>query len=199
MSFKDFEAFAEGLKLPIFGKTYTIPPIGAKTGARLHMLVAKSDEYQRILAENAEALAEATKQGVEPELQEVPEKPEDPTNRELLGDVLDEMFEDDVPAEMIRVASFTAYYDFILGREAAEVYWNSGGDPKALRDFIKARMKLVTSGAAASTTRKPDSTSGTKSKTTNSPSTTGAKKQSATRKSSKSGKSSKERSKPDSA
>lgn len=197
MSFKDFEAFAEGLKLPIFGETYTIPPIGAKTGARLHLMAAKAEERQRVMDENAQALADAKKQGVEPDLKEIPEEPESPSNRELLGEVVDEMYEDDVPADVIGVAASTAYYDFLLGREAAETYWNSGGDPKALSDYIRARMKLATSGGAGNTTQKPDSTSGTKSKTKNSRSTTGDKKPSATRKSSNSGKSSKARSKPD--
>lgn len=188
MAFKDYETFATGLELPLYGKTYSIPEIGAKTGARLHLLLRQADERRRIAEENVRA-AEAAKQDGEepPEPKPLPDVPEDPTNEELLGDVLQEMYDDDVPDTAIRKAAFTVYYDMMLGREAAEVYWNSGGDPKALESFIDQQVSLLMNGAGANMTKKRASTSGTKSKTKSSRNTTAESKPSTTETSSSTG------------
>lgn len=186
--FKDFEAFVENLRLPYRGKEYDIPPLGAKTGARLHLLLAQNAEYERVQTANHAAAEEAKKaKRKPPEPEPLPELPENPTNREMLGDLLDEVYEDDVPDQVIQVMANTVYYDFILGRDAALVYWNSGGDPKALETHIKRLTNSSMNGAAATTTRKRASTSGTKSKTKSSQSTTAGPRKSATAKSSKTG------------
>lgn len=186
--FKDFESFVSPLQLPYRGKTYELPLIGAKTGARLHMILAQNAEYERILNENAEAVEAAKKaKRKAPKLQELPEVPENPTNQEMLGEAIDELYDDDLPIGVINVMANTVYYDFILGREAAEVYWNSGGDPKELQSYINQLTNSSMNGAGANTTKRPASTSGTKSKTKNSRSTTAAPRKSDTAKSSKNG------------
>lgn len=194
--FKDFEAFINTLDLPFRGKTYSIPEVGASTGAKYHMQVAQARERQRIAEENERAFAEAEEAGeTPPEPTPLPDAPDEPTNEELLGDVLETMLEDDVPASVIRAAAMTAYYDFMVGRDAALVYWNSGGDPKALEKFVEQLRTSMESMAAENTTQKPDSTSGTKPRTKKSQSATGAASKSTTRKSSKTGAPSKARSK----
>ena len=194
--FKDFEQFLDNLKLPFRGKTYSIPEVGAKTGAKFHMQVAQIHERDRIAEENERAYEEAVEAGeTPPEPTPLPDTPENPSERELLGDVMDEMLEDDVPDRVIAVAAMTNYYDFMVGRDAALVYWNSGGDPKVLKAYLDQQTNLRLSGDGENTTQKPASTKATTSQTKNSRSTTGAAKKSTTRKSSKTGGSSKARSK----
>lgn len=186
--FKDFEAFIEPLKLPFRGKEYDAPLIGAKTGARLHLMLAQMAEYEKVQTENLAAEEQAKKEKREaPEPEPLPELPENPTNREMLGDLIDELYEDDVPTEVITTMANTVYYDFILGRDAAQVYWNSGGDPKVLEKHVRQLTNSSMNGVGATTTKKPASTSGTKSKTKNSQSTTAGRRKSATAKSSKNG------------
>lgn len=200
MSFKDYKAFANNLEIPILGKTYTVPEISARLGVELHLQLAQVQERQAVMAENEAAVQKAQEAGEEiPELKPLPEVKTDIPNDQILGkELTDQLRQDEVPQRAVDILGETAYYDFVIGREAAEVFWNSGGDPKALQNYIRQQSKLTMSGGEGTTTQKPDSTSGTKSKKTNSQNSTGASKQSTTAKSSKNGGSSKEPSKENS-
>jgi len=201
MAFENYESFVDRIELPIGDKTYTLPEVSAKLGVRINLVFDKANEAVKIQKRNEEAAKEAKKAGKEPpEPEPVPELDTADaliTTEELLGtELYNQMVEDGIPQRAIHMASQVIYHDFVFGREAAEEYWNSDGDPKALAKTLPASNPFTTNGDEETTTQKPASTSGTKSKTKNSPSTTDAKKPSATRKSSKTGGSSKARSKP---
>lgn len=199
MALKDFSTFLNELELPIMGKTYRIPAVSAELGVKLVLLNEQAAEVLRIMDANQEAAEAAEKAGKPaPEPEPFPdyEIEENPSTPEaLLGDVYDEMVADGVPYRAIRLASETAQFDFLYGREAAEAFWNSEGDPKAVARALPGSNSFSTSGGAETTTQKRASTSGTKSRTKTSRSTTAAKPASGTRKSSQSGDSSKPRSK----
>jgi hypothetical protein len=201
MAFENYESFVDRIELPIGDKTYTLPEVSAKLGIRINLVFDKANEALKIQQRNEEAAAEAKKAGKEPpEPEPLPDLKDADSiikSEELLGtDLFNQMVEDGIPQRAIQMAAQVIYQDFLFGREAAQEYWNSDGDPKALAAKLPASNPFTTSGDAESTTQKPASTSGTKSKTKNSQSTTAGRKPSATRKSSKTGGSSKGRSKP---
>jgi hypothetical protein len=173
VSFNAFQAFTGPIRLTIGPKTYTLPSVSAETGVRVTLIAERSAEIMRIAIANDEARQAAEKNGdPAPEPQELPDfdlkdilgedgKPID-INRELLGDLYDEMVADGVPYEALVLAGQTATHDFLYGREAAEAYWNSGGDPKAVAEALPAANVFNRSTGAESTTPTPASTSGTK-------------------------------------
>lgn len=197
MAFVDYETFANPIELPIRGKTYVLPEIGAKLGVRLQLLMDQAVAQAKYYNDADQARQKAEEAGEEPPVFDTPPEvtEKDPTPQEMLGDVYDEMVEDDVPMKVIRLASTVLSQDFYFNREAAEEYWAAGGDPKEMAKKLPASNPFTTNGDEETTTQKPASTSGTKSKTKNSRSTTAGQKASATPKSSKSGGSSKARSK----
>lgn len=198
MAFEDYTTFIEPIKIPIHGKEYTLPMVGAKLGVRITIVAEQAKRRLQIQMSNDQAAAEAEEVGLPaPEPEPLPEYTmKDATAKELLGDVYEEMVEDDIPLILVELAAQTAYHDFLFGRAAAEAFWNSGGDPKATAEALPALNLFTTSGVEESTTPIPDSTSGTKSKTKSSQNTTDATKSSRTSASSKTGGSSKPRSKP---
>lgn len=136
MPFKDYAELVDPLQLPINGKQYTIPPMGLAEGIEL------TDQLE------AAARGEAT-----------PEKPFAEFNRMVLGAAYDDMAADNVPAEAIRRAALTAIADFQRGRAIAEVMWETGGDPKATEQWVKARTNRQERRTKVSTT--PRRASGT--------------------------------------
>ncbi|WGH92092.1 hypothetical protein QDX21_07050 [Auritidibacter ignavus] len=188
MAFNDYKKFLSPLKLPIDGVTYVIPEISAKLGIKLALVMEEAQRLTEIHEKWAEKVAQAEKDGTEP-----PEKPnldaegleaEEVTDEEMLGDAYQQMLDNDVPKKVVTVASSTVMWDYLYGREAAESFWNSGGDPKAIAKLLPDLSKpKTTSGGEETTTRKRASTSGTKSRTKSSRNTTGASKKSGTRKS----------------
>lgn len=141
MAFKEFEEVTTPLVLPIKGKLYTIPSIGVADGIKL--------------AEN-----------IDPKSAEKPM-----TNEEFrhitLGTAYAEMIADNAPALAVALAAQTALVDYQTGRAAAEIFWETGGDPKGMSRMVdEARAALtaaaMTPPAAASTTRRRATGSGTK-------------------------------------
>jgi len=200
VAFESYESFANNIELPIHGKTYKLPEVSAKLGVRINLILEQGREAVEIEERNraaAEAAKKAGKEAPTPEpVPDIAEADASISTKELLGEELyNQMVEDGIPSRAIGMASQVIYHDFIFGRDAAEAYWNSDGDPKEVAKTLPALNLFSTSGEEESTTKKPASTSGTKSKTKSSQNTTAAKKPSTTPKSSKTGGSSKARSK----
>lgn len=175
MAFKDYKEFVAPLTLPIMGKEYVIQPVSAKLGAKLMLSVERAQEIMRVMDENERAESEALAKGeTPPEPQPIPDfefedgENEEELYKEILGkETIALMESDNVPYSSIRLAGLTGYHDFLYGREAAEAFWNSGGDPKALAENlagIQESTVSTTSTDEETTTKKPASTSGTKSR-----------------------------------
>lgn len=169
MSFNAYQAFRGPIKLPIGGKEYTLPTVSAELGVRLTLIAERSSEVMRIAIKNDEARQAAEANGEPaPEPEPIPDfqidgvESVDDMNKELLGPLYDEMVADGVPFEALVLAGQTATHDFLYGREAAEAYWNSGGDPKAVAETLPAANVFSQSTDAENTTKPPASTSGTK-------------------------------------
>lgn len=149
MPFKEYDEFAEEpIRLPVKGKTYTVPPISAPLG----ILMA------RALSGDTDAITELG-QG-----QSLWAK--------LLGSVYDEMLSDCVPMEVVGRAGFAVLTDFQYDREAAERVWETNIDPEAraamaaaIRDPETAMASLQSlSTARASKTPSRANSSGTTSR-----------------------------------
>ena len=133
--YQDFDR--DPLKIPIRGKVYEIPELGAKDGARIR-------------------------------LEQDPKTAKGMTSEELrrivLGSALKQMIADNVPQPAIGRALMAAITDAERGRTAAELMWNTGGDPKAITETVKTLIsETSTSTDEDSTTNSPASTNGTKS------------------------------------
>lgn len=136
--FKDYNEFADPLKLPINGKVYTIPPVGLADGIKLTAAFLGGED--------------------------APVVKDDEFNTILLGPAYDEMLADNVPSVAVVRASLTALADFQRGRATAEILWETGGDPKALTAWVEANSNRAQRRAktAASTTPRRASTSSRK-------------------------------------
>jgi hypothetical protein len=139
MAFKDYNQIVEPLALPINGKLYTIPPVSIAGGIRLDEGLAPDSEKPM---------------------------PDEEFKRITLGDALDEMRADSVRPTAISLAAMTALADHQTNRGAAEIMWESNGNPKALEDRLKTvtnrATRRKTPPAAATTTPRRASGSGTK-------------------------------------
>jgi hypothetical protein len=88
--------------------------------------------------------------------------------RRILGPVFDELAADGYGFPTQKHFACTAFFWIGLGEEAAQQYWNSGGDPKASapraarRHPRPAPTASMSSTGAASTTPSQGSTNGTK-------------------------------------
>lgn len=124
MSFKDLDDFFDSsLRLPIRGKTYVVPSPDAKTGLWV----------QEALTVAAQAKAG---QDVDPNTLAALELDDDEEKdlfKRILGTAHAEMVADNLPWEWIKHAGTTALIWAAGNTEAAERFWNSGGDPKAQR------------------------------------------------------------------
>lgn len=155
MPFKAFEEFAEEpIRLPVQGKVYEVPPIGAKLG----LLLARALEGDK------KAVAEIGRG--------------DSFWGKMLGPVYQQMVADDVPMEVIGRAGFAVMADFQYDREAAERVWESGLDPEARAALMAAMQtgQVPTMGslrspstAAANRTQRRANSSGTRSPKASSP------------------------------
>ncbi len=123
MAFKDLGDWAElgGLKLPIGGKVYVLPPVSAELGPRLQVLMSSGVT----LGQGGE-LADDDKQV----LSDLAEKE---LYRDLLGPVYDEMIADGVPWSALKHAAMTVLVDATVDRDTAEQYWENLGKPPAVK------------------------------------------------------------------
>jgi hypothetical protein len=135
MAFKDIEEFIEPLTLTIRGKEYPIPALGSIDGIRLSEHLANPDEEPMT---------------------------DDEFKKFMLGAAYDEMTADNVPPAYIARAAMTALAEAQAGRAIAEIMWETGGYPKAVRSLAEAKLAAMTPPAAATTTKRRASGSGTK-------------------------------------
>lgn len=177
MPFKAYEEFSKPpIELPVGGKTYTLPPVGAKLGILL------------LSAFNGDAHATATL-GTSTSLWQLvlgcTEECVAGTDT-ACGSVYDQMLADNVPLDVVGRAGFTGLADFQYDRETAERVWESNLDPEARAALAAAVRELQTqqqtdsppspSTDAANRTPSPANTTGTTS-----PTNSRAKKKSASR------------------
>jgi hypothetical protein len=154
MGFQDFADFADelGLRLPIDGKTYLIPPIDAETGLWCQNLMQVGG---RVVAGHV-----VTEEDVEL----LDDDAERSLYQRLLGPVHEQMVADNVPWTAIKNAALTVLWDATAGRETAEKFWNAGGQSlgeAAAPNRAQRRASTRGTSGGASTTRRRGSTTGT--------------------------------------
>ncbi|MFD9813710.1 hypothetical protein [Streptomyces sp. NPDC059080] len=146
MAFKALEELLdECLHLPIKGRTYTVPAPSAATGLRVQAII------------NAAAVAA---DGGEADEQVLADAAERDLYREVLGGAHEQMVEAGVTWPALKHAAITAMVWIAQDTEAAERYWNAGGDPSQLAPNRETRRAQARSGAASSTPNR-GSSSGT--------------------------------------
>lgn len=121
---KPYEDIYEPLELPIGGKTYVIPPVGAKDGLRFDAASNPSNQ-------DAEHITD------------------EEFYRIFLGAMYDEMIADNVSGTAISRAAMTALADFQRGRAVAEIMWETGGDPTAVEDYVAANLAPLAAAVTA--------------------------------------------------
>ncbi|MFD9146203.1 hypothetical protein ACFWDF_02870 [Streptomyces diastaticus] len=148
MAFREVdELLDETLQLPIRGRVYTVPAPPAAVGLRT----------QRLIAIAARA-ADGDDVDVDAEL--LADAEERDLYAEVLGGAYEEMMADGVSWPVLKHASVTAMVWIAQNKDAAEKYWNTGGDPKRMAPNRAARRS-----GGANTTRSQGSTSGTSTRT----------------------------------
>ena len=149
------------LELPVGGKTYIVKPPPADIG---------------VLLLNRLALGIAVDAGIElPEEQRratIVDDDEMPDfGRQCLGPVLDEMEADGLLPQQIEFCITTAFYAWTVGKEFAEVHWETAGNlARPVEERPGRPTATQTHAAAAPTTPTSASPSGTTAPT---PMTTG--------------------------
>ncbi|PJN40514.1 hypothetical protein CG747_12645 [Streptomyces sp. CB02959] len=137
------ELLDETLRLPIGGRTYTVPAPSAEVGLRTQALI------------NAAATAA---DGGKVDEQVLGDAAERDLYRDVLGPAHDEMVTDGVTWPALKHSAITAMVWIAQDKAAAETFWNAAGDPNRLAPNREARR--ARSGAAKSTPSR-GSTSGT--------------------------------------
>lgn len=173
MPLKDFAEFLEPLTPVYRGKPYPLPPVGVKDAVPLmHTLEQESD-----FAVSDEEF-----------------------ERILLGDQLEQMRADNVPAVFVRHALTCALVDFSHGREAAEARYAAGPDlPKAVPPQSGPAEQQPSNRTEEAAPARPGSASSTKtSRPSSAPKAQGRATRSSGTRSSSSGRSSKPASTPSS-
>jgi hypothetical protein len=138
------ELLDEGLSLPVNGKTYRVPPPSAATGLRVQAIM----QAAAVAADGGQIDEAVLKDAAERDMY-----------RDVLGTAHAEMVADDVAWPTLKHSAVTAMVWIVQSKDAAERYWNSGGDPSRLAPNRKQRRS---SSDAAKSTRSRGSSSGTK-------------------------------------
>jgi hypothetical protein len=123
VAFEDLGDWAElgGLKLPIGGKVYAVPPVSAELGPRLQVVVGAGIDVARgneVADDNQKILDDLGELAL---------------YRDILGPVYDEMVADGVPWPALKHAAMTVMIDSATDRETAERFWQNLGKPKPAR------------------------------------------------------------------
>ncbi|HEY1175475.1 MAG TPA: hypothetical protein VGF17_04905 [Phytomonospora sp.] len=156
------------LRLPIRGKEYVIWPPTAKVGKDLNMMLAAGVLIEAGVPLTDEDIAEArATQEVDDDrfptfAQQCLNGPHDGQP----GRVYEEMLEDDLTQPEVEIAVQTAFMAWTMGRDAAEVFWNTGGKALAQRQVHPAlrQTETPTPPAEGTTTPRPASATGTRRK-----------------------------------
>jgi len=154
VAFKDLGDWADlvGLRLPIGGRVYVLPPISAELGPRVQALIDFGIDI---------AL------GNDPDADEAGEVLDDVAERDLykevLGPVYDAMQADGVPWAALKHAAMTSIIDATRDRADAEAYWERLGKPEPAKTPVKQPADRKPRKGTASRTPKA-STGGTTSR-----------------------------------
>lgn len=153
MAFKDLGDWAElvGLRLPIGGRMYLLPPISAEIGPRVQALIDFGIDI-------AFAADPATVDG-DQVLDDVAERD---LYKEVLGPVYDAMQADGAPWAALKHAAMTSIIDATRDRDEAEAYWARLGKPEPEPPPVKQPADRKPRKATGSRTPK-GSTGGTTS------------------------------------
>lgn len=116
---RDFDELANPLVVPIGGKRYTIPPVGARTAQLL----------RRIAADDQAAIDALT----------------DPADyyRAILGVAYDEMVADNCPEPAVDRAALAALADFQQGRLGALRAWEAGATVEGMAAVVAATNRIA--------------------------------------------------------
>jgi len=141
--FQDYLEVVEPLELPLNGKVYRIPEVSREDGIRFRMAVDEAEGFEPLTDEE--------------------------TFRIFLGSAYDEMIADKVSQAFIQRCLDTAMADHLSGRLVAEIMWTTGGDPKAVKQYVtdnapNRAARRATNTAAATTTKSPKRGNGTSSR-----------------------------------
>lgn len=164
------EYWSPGLTLTVRGREYVLPLPSGELGLWCRRVASVAGEVNAASTEDEVAAAVAA-------IDEIPELPGKLTLHErVLGDVYQQMLDDEVPDPYIVFCGQTAYVWILAGEERAEAFWTSGGRPEAMRPANRQERRAQTragktSTAAAAATKSRASTSGTRSPRTSRPST----------------------------
>ncbi|MGI5252772.1 DUF7426 family protein [Actinacidiphila glaucinigra] len=134
------------LTLPIKGREYVVEAPSAEIGLRTQALVQAAAIAADGGRTNERILADAAERDM---------------YADLLGDTHARMIADGVKWPALKHAALTTMVWVVQDREAAERYWNAGGDPKAAAPNRASRRSQAARSGGASTTRDPGSGSGT--------------------------------------
>lgn len=153
--FQDLDDFFDAaLELPIGGKIYRIPSPTAEVGLYV----------QRIMEAAAWINDGQLPPGEAPKLK-LDDDEEVDLYEMVMGPALAEMHADKVAWSKIMLAAQTAFIWIGAGDAAAEAFWTSGGDPKAVsiqaNNRAERRAQESKRTGAESTTQRPESMNGT--------------------------------------
>ncbi|MGE9695914.1 DUF7426 family protein [Streptomyces sp. CH6] len=145
MAFKALgDLLGDGLTLPVDEEhVYTVPPPSAETGLRVQALM------------RAVAIAH---DGGEPDAAVLDDAAERDTYADVLGPAYGQMITDGVSWPVLKHSAMTAMVWITQDREAAERYWNSGGDPSQLAPSRTQRRAATSAGAKSTPSRGSTST-----------------------------------------
>lgn len=152
MGFEDLGDWADiaGLKLPIGGKVYALPPISSELGLRIIAIMEFGSDLAYGRDPNVgdtDVLSDADERAL---------------YRDVLGAVHDEMIADGVAWRALKHAALTAMFDVSINREFAEAYWQRLGKQAPAkkpakkptdRQPRKATASKTTSASTGGTTR----------------------------------------------
>lgn len=137
-----------GHDLPINGKTYHVPAVTAEVGLTFNSFVSVAFRAQQAKNKDEEFTPD------DDDMQILNDQQEHDMVRDVLRDGLwEEMVDDGLSFEHMRIASMYALIHATQGEEVADRFWASGGKAQAPNRSAR-RTATRTRTGAASTTRK---------------------------------------------
>lgn len=126
MALRPYEDVIGPLVIPYRGKEYTLPQVSLEDGLRMRSAAANNTSL---------SLGELM--------------------RIIMGDVAQQMLDEDVPPAVVDRALWTGVTDFQQGREAAEMVWENGLPKAVMEEILQPLLQAPTTPAAAAPTTKP--------------------------------------------
>lgn len=138
----------EGHRLPILGKEYLVPHVRASTGLQFAAFTSAAIAAVQAEETGKEVQISAADQEILSDEQEA-----DLYRDALTPAVYDEMEQDGVPFEHLRIAAMYVLIHAVMGEAQAAEYWATGGKGRP-QNRATRRTGTPTRTAAARTTRK---------------------------------------------